>query len=222
MHSATHGMASAWRSAWRAWDAVSIYLPVLLMGLLALGTYWLVRNSPAPLPPRTAQPTLHEPDYSMRNFTIRSFDEKGQLKSEVRGASARHYPDTDILEIDQPRVRSLSQEGRLVTSSGKRGLSNGDGSEVQLIGQAQVVREAGKAADGTLLPRLEFTGEFLHAYVNEERVKSHLPVVLRRGDDQFSGDTLAFDNLAGVASLQGRVRGVLQARAAGGPRGAGR
>ena len=34
-----------WRRALRIWDQASIYLPVVLMGALALGTYWLVRNS---------------------------------------------------------------------------------------------------------------------------------------------------------------------------------
>ena len=30
----------------RVWDRISIYLPIILMGVLALGTYWLVRNTP--------------------------------------------------------------------------------------------------------------------------------------------------------------------------------
>ena len=29
-----------------AWDRVAVYLPIILMGLMALGTYWLVRNTP--------------------------------------------------------------------------------------------------------------------------------------------------------------------------------
>ena len=33
----------------RGWEGASVYLPVLLMGLLALGTWWLVRNAPHPL-----------------------------------------------------------------------------------------------------------------------------------------------------------------------------
>ena len=33
----------------QAWDRFSLYLPVLLMGLLALGTWWLVRNAPVPV-----------------------------------------------------------------------------------------------------------------------------------------------------------------------------
>lgn len=198
-----------WRRALRTWDQVSIYLPIVLMGALALGTYWLVRNSPVFRAQAAAQAAKHDVDYFMRKFTIKSFGEAGQLKSEIYGVQGRHYPASDTLEIDQPRILSISNSGRLVTSTGNRALSNGDGSEVQLFGNARVIREAVAGNDGKVLPRMEFQGEFLHAFVNEERVKSHLPVTLIRGSDQFSGDTFAFDNLTGVAVLKGRVKGQL-------------
>ena len=82
------------------------------------------------------------------------------------------------------------------------------------MGDARVVREATKDAEGKDLPRMEFRGEFLHSYVKEERVKSHLPVVLTRGADRFTGDEFAFNNLTGVADLKGRVRGILYPKAA--------
>ena len=28
------------------WERLSLYLPLVMMGLLAVGTYWLVRNMP--------------------------------------------------------------------------------------------------------------------------------------------------------------------------------
>ena len=36
------------KRVYQFWDQVSIYLPVLLMGLLALASYWLLRATPAP------------------------------------------------------------------------------------------------------------------------------------------------------------------------------
>jgi lipopolysaccharide export system protein LptC len=209
---ATRRPRSLWQRTLDVWDRFSLYLPVLMMGVLALGTYWLVRNSPVFNAPAAAKEAMHESDYFMRKFTLKSFDDDGLLKSEVYGIEARHYPDTDTLEIDQPRIRSINPEGRLVTSTGNRALSNGDGSEVQLIGNARVVREATLDADGKELPKLEFKGEFLHAYVNDERVKSHLPVTLTRGGDQFTGDTFAYDSISGIADLKGHVRGLMVPR----------
>ena len=197
------------RRTLRAWDRVSIYLPLVLMALIALGTYWLVRNSPMLAGQAAAQPAKGGVDYFMRQFTIKSFDEAGRLKSEVSGTEGRHFVDTDILEIDQPRIRSVGEQGRVTISTGNQALSNGDASEVQLLGNARVVREAIKSADGTMLPRMEFAGEFLHAFVNEERVKSHKPVTLKRGADSLSGDTLSYDSVSGIAEFNGRVKAVL-------------
>ena len=192
-----------------SWERVSMYLPVILMGLLALGTYWLVRNAPVVGLPEAERPVRHEPDYFMRTFSVKTFDEKGQLQSEVNGVEGRHFPDTDTLEIDQVRMRSFSKDGKVILATADRALSNGDGSEVQLFGNAIVVRESTTDKDGRVDPRLEFRSEFLHAYVNTERVRTNQPVVLTRGNDRFTGDTMDFDNISQVMNMQGRVRGML-------------
>jgi len=204
----------AWRGFLRAWDSMAIYMPLLMMGSLALGTYWLVRNTPIFSAPEAAREASHDIDYFMRKFTVKTFDENGQLKSEIYGIEARHFPDTDILEIDQARIRSIRPDGRITTATANRAYSNGDGSEVQLTGNARVIRDASTDASGKETPRMEFRGEFLHAFLNDERVKSHKPVLLIRGTDQFVGDTFAYDNLDQVADLKGRVHGILVPRSA--------
>jgi lipopolysaccharide export system protein LptC len=193
----------------RVWERLALYLPVLLMALLALGTYWLVRSTPQLSPPEVQQPPKHEPDYFMHKFTVKTFDGTGRLKSEVFGLDARHYPDTDTLEIDQVRIRSFNEAGRLTTATATRALTNGDASEVQLIGNALVIRESVKDKSGQILPRLEFRSEFLHAFMDSERLKSHKPVALVRGRDQFTADMMDFDNFDRVIELKGRVKGTL-------------
>jgi lipopolysaccharide export system protein LptC len=117
------------------------------------------------------------------------------------------------MEIEQPQIRSYDERGALTVATAKRGISNGDGSQVQLIGDAVVTRE-GPNAKGEQQPRLEIRGEFLQAFLDREQVKSHLPVTLVRGRDVFQGDSLDYDNLERVLQLQGRVRGTLQAQQA--------
>ena len=192
-----------------AWDQVSIYLPIILMGLMALGTYWLARNTPVFSLPEAARPARHDPDYYMRGFSVKTFDATGRLKSEVFGNEARHYPDTDTLEIDQARIRAYNLRGELTVATALKALTNADGSEVQLIGNAVVTREATTSADGRIAPMLEFRGDFLHAFLNTEKVKSHKPVTLTRGSDTFTADSLDFDNVERIVGLDGRVRGTL-------------
>lgn len=205
---------SAWRTFLRLWDRTAIYMPLLLMGALALGTYWLVRNTPIFSAQQAVREVRHEVDYFMRKFTIKTFDEGGKLKSEIYGIEARHFADTEILEVDQAKIRSINVKGLVTTATANRAYANGDGSEVQLTGNAQVVREASKDAGGNETLRLEFRGEFLHVFLNDERVKSHKPVILIRGNDQFTGDALTYDNLDQVALLTGRVRGTLMPQSA--------
>lgn len=191
------------------WDRLSLYLPVLLMGLLALGTYWLVRSTPMLLPAEQETAVGHDADYFMRKFSVKTFDGMGRLKSEVLGADARHFPDTDSLEIDLVRIRSFNDEGRLTTATASRALTNSDASEVQLIGNARVVRELTVDKTGRTQPSVEFRGEYLHAFMNTERIESNKPVELIRGKDQFTADSMAFDNVSRVIQLRGRVKGTL-------------
>ncbi len=205
------------RSAWvgtgallrAVWERATVYLPIILMALMALGTYWLARNTPTLGVAEPPRPATHDPDYFMRGFSVKTFDATGRLKSEVYGSEARHYPDTDTVEIDQPRIRSFNPSGQLTVATARRALSNGDATEVQLFGDAVVIREAGIDAQGRSRPSLEFRGEFLQAFMDTERVKSNKPVELKRGADRFTADSLDYDNLDRILELRGRVRGVL-------------
>ena len=190
-----------------AWERFLLYLPLAVMGLLALGTYWLVRSTPGLEPVASASAPDQNPDYFMQGFSLRTFDAQGHLRSEVLGEQARHYPNTRWLEIDGIRIRSFDPQGRLTTASASQGLTNDDFSEVHLRGNALVEREPLPDLAGDV--RLRYQGEFLHAYLRAERVTSNKPVELQRGADRFSADSLDFDNAAQVLQLRGRVRSTL-------------
>jgi len=192
-----------------AWDRLSIYLPIILMGVLALGTYWLVRSTPVFEAPPPDQPPRHEPDYLMRQFSVKTFDTAGRLRSEIFGTEGRHYPDTDTTEIDQVRIRSFNEKGRLTTATARQALTNSDNSEVQLMGDAVVTRHEAVDESGKVIPRATYRSEFLHAYMDTERVKSHKPVDLTRGNDHFTANSMDFDNIDQIIQLHGRVRGIL-------------
>ena len=195
--------------AQRGWDAATVYLPVVLMGLLALGTWWLVRNAPMPQMPRAEVERRHEADYFMRDFSVKNFDAGGRLQSELQGSLARHYPDTDTIDIDAVRMRSQAPDGRVTHATANRALSNGDGTEVQLFGNAVVTREALALPNGQKQPKLEFRGEFLHAWTQTERVSSNQPVTLTRGNDRFTANSMDYDNLEQVLEMRGRVQGTI-------------
>jgi lipopolysaccharide export system protein LptC len=200
-------LRGAW--PWRVTDAVSAYLPLLLMAVLALGTWWLVKNTPLFDTDAVVAPLRHEPDYTMTQFLVQRFAASGVLRVQIEGDVLRHYPDTDTVEIDNPRIRAFGADGRITNATARSALANRDGSEIQLSGAAHVVREATEKD-----PAIDFRGEFLHCFQNTEQVRSHLPVVITQGSTEMRADTMAYDNLAHVLDLKGHVRSVLTPPAA--------
>lgn len=192
----------------RLLETVTAYLPVLLMALLALGTWWLVKNTPLPEAQQPEAPPRHEPDYTMQQFQVQRFGADGRLSVQIEGDELRHFPDTDTVEVSHPRIRAIGVDGRVTRASAQRALSNGDGSEVQLFGNAEVLRE-GAAGEAPI----EFRSEFLHAFLLTEKVRSHLPVVVRRGATELRAVGMEYDNLARVIELKGRVRATFEPRA---------
>lgn len=202
-------MESAQTFVREAWDRFLLYLPLACMALLALGTYWMVRSEPAATVPTAPRAQSHQPDYFMDGFVVKTFDAGGRMRSEVMGDKVRHYPDTQWLEIDGIRIRSFDDKGRLTTATADRGLANEDGSEVQLLGRALVVREGGADKDGKPSAPMQYRSEFLHAFLDTEQLRSNQPVELQRGSDRFTADSMDFDNAGQLLQLNGRVRGIL-------------
>ena len=190
-------------------NLAATYLPLLLMLVLALGTWWLVKNTPGPDVPPEASLPREEPDYTMDRFVVERFDKDGRLKLRLQGERLRHFAATDIIEVDEAQVRAVAEDGRVTLARSRRAVANGDGSEVQLIGDARVDSRGPRGEP------IQFRGEFLHAFLNTERVRSHLPVVVTSNGSEFHAAGMDYDHLTGQLQLQGKMRALLQPSAGG-------
>ncbi|QBK06355.1 LPS export ABC transporter periplasmic protein LptC [Hylemonella gracilis] len=197
----------------QGWDRLTIYLPMLLMLLLALGTYWLMRSAPLFATPRAEKEVRRDPDYEMKRFSVKTFDQEGRLKSEIYGDQAWHYPHNDVLEISGVQMRNYNIErGYFTLATATRAITTSQAKEVELIGNAHVLRPAVVDKQGRALPRVSFRGEYLHAFLDEERVFSNQPVELIHGESHIEAQNLNFSNYDQVIELRGRVRGTLLPR----------
>ncbi len=192
----------------RARELFGGYLPLVLMALLALGTWWLVKNTPRPAEGEESAAVRSDPDYEMRDFAITRFAPDGRATVRLEGAWLRHYPDTDRIEIERARFHSTAPDGRTTQAQAERALANGDASEWQLSGGARVVAQVRSGAP------LEIDGEFLHVFVRTERIRSHLPVRVRQGNDEIHAGGIEVDNLAQRMQLNPPVRSVFSPRVA--------
>lgn len=192
---------------WRLRQGLSSYLPLGLMALLALSTWWLVRHTPQAPGPAAPGAVRQTPDYTMSGFAITRFDAEGRVVLRIAGDTLRHFPATDRLEIEGVRLQAIAPDGRVTDASARRAVANGDGSEVQLLGGAEVISQLGGE------DRLEVRGEFLHAFLRFERLRSHLPVRVTRGGSEIHAGGLDYDHLQRSLQLAAPVRGSFPPRA---------
>ena len=197
----------------KAWDRLTLSLPLLVMLVLALGSWWLVRSMPDLWSAPRDKVVRKDPDYKLHAFVVKVFDGQGRLVREVLGDEGRHYPDTDELHIERVTFRAQTESGQKLNAVGNKGVATGDGERVTLLGDARAVREASRD-----LPRIELRGEKIIALIKTEKLLSSDPVRITRGADVFTANSMDFDIQSGHYQLIGRVRGTLAPSNAKSPR----
>lgn len=198
-----------------AWDRLSLYLPVILMAALALGTYVLTKSQQQPVAEgrsesRAAQ---HDVDYVMQGFAVRSFEPSGWLGTQLHGGELRHYTDTDTFEVDTLWLRQYDSEGRRTDAQADRGYANHDGSDITLSGSARLMRP-GIPANGRAQEPLIISSQFLHLQPNLKRLETDQPVRVVRGRDVITAGRLSLDGESRTLQLGGRLKAVIQPKAA--------
>jgi lipopolysaccharide export system protein LptC len=198
----SHVPISGWR---KRLETLLALLPMVLLAMLLWGSVWLVRNAPKALSVAVSAKASHEPDYFARDFILKTYSLQGDMKSYLQGVSSVHFPDTLTNLIERPVVHSVSRSGRLTTAVAKRSLSNEDGSEIQLLGQAVVHKQGVGNQDSAMTLR----SEFIHLFANTDSLVTYAPVKIERGDNRFQANSMKADNLNQRFLLQGQVKVLL-------------
>lgn len=202
-----------WSNRTARWiDRASIYLPLVLMALLAVASYWLLRLTPAPPEAKAPAPLTSEPDHLLRGFTMRTYSADGRLQSEIQGSEARHRPDSGAMEVDQARLRVLGEDP-LTWARADRMSSNADKTRFVLDGGVEVQRAGGIAPSGAALAPMRFTGRSLVIERQPDRLWSDQPVSMWRGQDHIEADAMDYRQAESASVVfSGRVKARLVAQ----------
>ena len=111
-----------------------------------------------------------------------------------------------VIEIEGAVIRAIAPDGRVTLAHARRAIGNGDGSEVQLLGGAEVT------SDSTGSTPVVMRSEFLHAFLVTERVQSNKPVQVQMGGTELRAAGIDYDHAARHLELKGPLRAVMAAR----------
>jgi len=183
-----------------------LYLPVLLMGVLAFLTYGLLRNAPQPEAPMPELAPRHVPDYTMGRVVLQQFQADGRPRARLQALEVRHYPDTQTLRFEQPVLLWHTPQGDKTSAKAVQGESNADGSEVTLWGDVRIERTAAPQGKTPAGPGLVVQTQTLFLDARRERMRTDQPVQLQRGNDRMEGQRLQYDHVTQQLDLSGKVR----------------
>lgn len=193
------------------YDVTVRFSPFVIMGGIALFSYWLLKaSSPdeGALPPKIK---AHVPDYAFENFIVTALNEQGTTKYRLIGKKMVHYEDDASIDLEQPKARFFSDTAPPLTIVAKRGHLDGDITILELFDDAVISRPKELSASGTVInPHLKANSNYFKVFINDDIVKSHLPIRLERGDSVVTASKgLEFDNIMQRTVLFGDVKGLL-------------
>ncbi|KYC29455.1 conserved exported protein of unknown function [Sterolibacterium denitrificans] len=183
--------------------SVAPLLPLLLLALLAGGTFWLDRASRMEEGVGDGR-QRHDPDFVIDNFTTRRFDPEGKLQHTLRAAKMLHYPDDDTTEVTTPTVFYARSTPPLYIDARHAWISP-EGKEVRLMDDVRMVRAAGIDEPALVMETAE-----LRVYPDDEIARTATPVTVLHGRSRLHGSGLEANNRTQKFTLLGRVQGSLQ------------
>lgn len=192
--------------------------PLLLAGVLAAFTWWLVASAPgAGEAARPSEPDRGTPDYELAHARLARFDAQGRLEAVLDGDRMRHYPATQTVQIDAMQMAMRHPDGRRVLAQAREGEWSETRGLASLVGQADVrladagvVLPAGAASAAELGAGVtRILGERLDLDTRARVLTSQQPVTVLREGSAVRGQTLRHDEPAGLTDLGGRVQGSL-------------
>ena len=182
-------------------------LPLAAVAALAGITWWLVQATLPPPGEGIAQPKRHTPDYFADKFSVTELDQSGATQYRLTAAKLIHYEDDENSVLTAPAMPAFQPGKPVVTTTAKRGITNGDASVVDLYDDARIERAAGGGD-----PQMQADSQHFRIFVNDDVIQTEKPVKLQRGLSVVNAtDGMKYNNVTRVIELYGNVRGTIAA-----------
>lgn len=118
-----------------------IALPLLLVLILALLTFWINQNVQENALLRIGH-NRHDPDYVVHNFVSSQTDAQGNMKFVLAAVELKHFPDADTSELQRPRFTQFGQNKPYTQMHSSRGYVSPDAEVIEMVDNVRVIRQA--------------------------------------------------------------------------------
>ena len=187
-------------------------MPLILMGLLTLLTFWLVQKNTPPEKSTLERVRLHEPDYTIKDGALSALNELGNTKYRILGNKVTHYDDDASIDILTPRMRLFQLDKAPVTVKSDTGHLDGDLTILDLFDNASIFRPA-QAASPTQPATLRMlaSSSYFKVLINDDIIETNRPITLEQGMSIMnSTEGGVFNNVEQSMVLTGQVKGRIE------------
>lgn len=157
----------------------SLWLPLVILLVLAALSFWIERSVKITANGSLASQT--EPEGIMENFDALRTDATGKPHYRLTARKLKHYSNSKRTELESPRFIQLDTQSGEITAAAQQATVSPDGSELDLLGEVEVLRaaQAGQSAMSLHTARLIIFPErdMLHSPgpvdINDATLKLH-------------------------------------------------
>lgn len=178
-----------------------LLLFILVLGLIAAGTWWLASHV-VTMPLGAAPPPTHEPDYYFSDATVTTLDKQGKRSAVMTAPRIVHHPDDDSSEVFAPRIEYFSAGDPPWHGQSDHGLMPSGGQLVKLDGHVEM-RRPGKNGGAPLV----ITTDRLDVNLNTNIGSTADPVQIVQGSSRMTGTGMLAYFKDNRMVLQSSVRG---------------
>lgn len=184
----------------RRWDQLAAGVSLLLLGILAAGTWYLAMLSARNGADRQVRTPPGEPDYFLEDAVFTRVGADGEPVYRISTRRLLHFPDDGTSTWRQPVLISVDPQKPRVTVHADQGRSNADGSHTVLTGDVVLVRAA---MDDE--PEMTIRTEEVSIDSTTGIARSEKAVRIERGHSTLTGTGMEFDNTARTLKVDADV-----------------
>lgn len=183
-------------------DRLAGWFSIVLLGVLAAGSYYLAELAQRADGPRAGARPSDKPDYFVEHFVVTRLNPAGVPVARLSAERLEHFPVDDSVRYRLPVLVSLDADKPRVELRAERGESDAGGRLTKLSGAVVLTR----AADGDRA-ELRVETDYAEILSEPEIARTDRRVVVTQGASSLTGVGMEFDNAARVLTVASRVQG---------------